>query len=102
MRNCTGICQQTATEQLQCGSQNYTVDEDTLNGSHCISSFMTLVVPVLLHSECLTDDECLKLSLHDWNISLTKIVALSEKKSKTAIATFKEAEVDPPEILLCK
>ena len=63
---------------------------------------MILVVSVLRHSECLTDDECQKFGLRNWKIPLTKMVALSGEKSKAAIAAFADAGVDPPEELLCK
>ena len=65
-------------------------------------SSLIVVVPVLRHSKCLTDDECRNIRPNAWETALTEIVALSEEKSKAAIATFKEAKVDPPELLLCK
>ena len=71
--------------------------------SNCNSFFLIVVVPVLRDSKCLTDDECQKCTIDNWMFTLTrKIVALSAEESKSVIATFKEAEVDPPELLLCK
>ena len=76
----------------------------TIVGSNCKLHWFSLilVLPGLWQSECLSEDECQNLHPISWEISLTKVVALSAEKCKAAIAAFKVAEVEPPELLLCK
>ena len=76
----------------------------TTVGSNCKLNWFSLllVVPGLWQSECLTEDEYQNLWFNNWEISLTKVVAWSAEKCKTAIAAFKKGEVEPPEVLLCK
>ena len=90
--------------RIKCSSTCHLTAQCTTVGSNCKLNWFSLilVVPGLWQSECLSDDEYQNLRPNNWTMSLTKVVALSAEKCKATIAAFKEAEVEPPELLLCK